>query len=91
MDLAAAWREWTGLPFVFAVWSARRSLTSRARARLTEMIAGALDRGMARIPEIAAAAAGPLGDAPASPPTSPISPFDSATPSAKASPAFGAS
>jgi chorismate dehydratase len=24
-DLGAAWREWTGLPMVFAVWAARRS------------------------------------------------------------------
>lgn len=24
VDLGAAWREWTGLPFVFAVWAARR-------------------------------------------------------------------
>jgi chorismate dehydratase len=25
VDLGLAWREWTGLPFVFAVWAARRS------------------------------------------------------------------
>lgn len=25
VDLGAAWREWTGLPFVFAVWAARRA------------------------------------------------------------------
>jgi chorismate dehydratase len=25
VDLGAAWRDWTGLPFVFAVWAARRS------------------------------------------------------------------
>ena len=24
VDLGAEWREWTGLPFVFAVWAARR-------------------------------------------------------------------
>ncbi|MEZ4589371.1 MAG: menaquinone biosynthesis protein [Gemmatimonadales bacterium] len=24
MDLGVAWKEWTGLPFVFAVWAARR-------------------------------------------------------------------
>lgn len=24
LDLGAAWKEWTGLPFVFAVWAARR-------------------------------------------------------------------
>lgn len=26
VDLGAAWREWTGLPFVFAVWAARRTV-----------------------------------------------------------------
>lgn len=62
LDLAAAWREWTGLPFVFAVWSARNTLTDRARSRLRDLVSGALDRGVERIPEIAAAAAGPLGD-----------------------------
>jgi chorismate dehydratase len=25
VDLGSAWQEWTGLPFVFAVWAARRS------------------------------------------------------------------
>lgn len=61
-DLASCWREWTGLPFVFAVWSARRSLTRAKRSQLSEMIAGSLERGIERIPEIAAEAAGPLGD-----------------------------
>lgn len=28
VDLGLAWREWTGLPFVFAVWAARRSADS---------------------------------------------------------------
>lgn len=62
LDLAAAWREWTGLPFVFAVWSARNSLTARARSGLHDLVSEALDRGVERIPGIAAAAAGPLGD-----------------------------
>ncbi|MGH7532348.1 MAG: menaquinone biosynthetic enzyme MqnA/MqnD family protein [Gemmatimonadales bacterium] len=26
VDLGAAWKEWTGLPFVFAVWAARRTV-----------------------------------------------------------------
>jgi chorismate dehydratase len=33
VDLGAAWQEWTGLPFVFAVWAARRSADAgRVRA-----------------------------------------------------------
>ena len=63
-DLAACWREWTGLPFVFAVWSGRKSLTAATRSRLAGTIAGSLKKGIERIPEIAREAAGPLGDAP---------------------------
>ena len=61
-DLAARWRDWTGLPFVFAIWSARRSLTAAKRSALEETIAASIDRGVGRIPEIAGEAAGPLGD-----------------------------
>ncbi|MCY3746250.1 MAG: menaquinone biosynthesis protein [Acidobacteria bacterium] len=61
-DLATRWRDWTGLPFVFAIWSARRSLTSAKRSALQETIAASLERGVGRIPEIADEAAGPLGD-----------------------------
>ena len=61
-DLAARWRDWTGLPFVFAIWSARRSLTAAKRSGLQDTIAASLERGIERIPEIAAEAAGPLGD-----------------------------
>jgi len=32
VDLGDAWKEWTGLPFVFAVWAARRR-ADQARAR----------------------------------------------------------
>ncbi len=64
VDLASAWREWTGFPFVFAVWSARRSLPPTARLALARMVEASLARGIARIPQIAARAAGPLGDAP---------------------------
>lgn len=63
-DLAARWRDWTGLPFVFAIWSARRSLTAAKRSALQATIADSLERGVERIPEIADAAAGSLGDGP---------------------------
>jgi chorismate dehydratase len=40
IDLGAAWHQWTGLPFVFAVWAARRSADPRrvgqVHARLLE-------------------------------------------------------
>jgi chorismate dehydratase len=49
VDLGQAWREWTGLPFVFAVWAARRSadhqLVRGIHARLLE----ARDWGLAHL------------------------------------------
>ena len=65
LDLATCWREWTGLPFVFAVWSARRSLTAAARSRLAATLATSLDEGLRRIPDLAREHAGPLGSPPA--------------------------
>jgi chorismate dehydratase len=64
LDLAARWKDWTGLPFVFAIWSARRSLTAAKRSGLEETIAASLERGIERIPETAEEVAGPLGDGP---------------------------
>lgn len=43
-DLGEAWREWTGLPFVFAVWSVRRELVAaqpEAVAALTDALVAA--------------------------------------------------
>ncbi len=37
IDLAQAWREFTGLPFVFAVWIVRRGLTQGQRAMLDDI------------------------------------------------------
>ncbi len=50
-DLGEKWCEWTGLPFVFAMWIAREDSTS---AELTEILNAARDRGVAHISEIAA-------------------------------------
>lgn len=36
-DLATEWNAWTGLPFVFAVWIARRKLTVTATALLSTL------------------------------------------------------
>jgi len=62
IDLGEEWTAMTGLPFVFAVWSARRSLSAAKRSGLEETISASLERGIERIPDIAEAAAGPLGD-----------------------------
>lgn len=39
-DLGAAWREWTGLPMVFAVWAARRDFTERHPGQVKDVYEG---------------------------------------------------
>ncbi|GAB4316798.1 MAG: menaquinone biosynthesis protein [Candidatus Sumerlaeia bacterium] len=58
LDLGRAWMEWTGLPFVFAVWLAPRSLDP---APLTEMLCKARDAGIRAIPALAERAARSTG------------------------------
>ncbi len=50
-DLGTKWREWTGLPFVFAMWVAGPGAEV---AGLPAMLSAARDRGVAAIDEIAA-------------------------------------
>ena len=61
VDLGAAWKDWTGLPFVFAVWAARREAPIGAvrevHARLLESRAW----GLTHLDELAAEAAGNTG------------------------------
>jgi len=50
-DLGEQWVQWTGLPFVFALWLARPGVDL---ARLDELFAAARDRGVQQFEEIAA-------------------------------------
>ena len=50
LDLGEAWCGWTGLPFVFALWTARSGVEMDG---LAEIFAAARDAGTARIDEIA--------------------------------------
>jgi chorismate dehydratase len=50
-DLGAAWTAWTGLPFVFAVWT----LSPTAPETLPEILRSAARAGLAALPRIAAA------------------------------------
>lgn len=50
VDLGGAWKTWTGLPFVFAVWAAPRGGSSAALHRL---LGGARDVGVRRTAQIA--------------------------------------
>lgn len=56
VDLGGAWRQHTGLPFVFAVWAGLRE-----NAELAEVLSAARDRGVATAAEIAASDGPALG------------------------------
>lgn len=51
-DLGEAWKQMTGLPFVFALWAAR---TTESLDRLVGVLSRARDRGVADVGSIAAA------------------------------------
>jgi chorismate dehydratase len=60
VDLAVEWREWTGLPMVFAVWAARREF-ARAHPGLVKEVHGAftasIERALAEVDTVASRAA----------------------------------
>ena len=56
IDLGLEWKRWTGLPFVFAVWAARRSADAAAVRRVHEGLLASRDWGLAHLDELAAAA-----------------------------------
>ncbi len=58
-DLGQAWRDWTGLPMVFAVWAVRRSFAAAQPERVREVHQAFLhsrDDALAHVDEIAAQA-----------------------------------
>jgi len=60
LDLGEAWREWTGLPMVFAVWAVRRDFASAHPGQLKGVhraFRASLDDSLSRVDEIAARAA----------------------------------
>lgn len=57
-DLGAKWLEWTGLPFVFAMWVARRDADLRG---IGAALSAVRDLGIQRIGEISRRESGPLG------------------------------
>jgi chorismate dehydratase len=60
LDLGAAWREWTGLPMVFAVWAARRSYFAEHPdqvAAVQRSFRGSLTDSLERVDEVAERAA----------------------------------
>ena len=60
LDLGAAWREWTGLPMVFAVWAARRDYAAAhpdAVAAVQRSFRASLSESLQRVEEVAERAA----------------------------------
>lgn len=61
VDLGEAWKDWTGLPFVFAVWAARRDASQAAARRIHERLLESRAWGRAHLDELAAEAASNTG------------------------------
>lgn len=55
-DLGAEWKRWTGLPFVFAVWAARRAAEAGAVRRLHRALLDSRAWGLAHLDDLATAA-----------------------------------
>ncbi|MEZ4379682.1 MAG: menaquinone biosynthetic enzyme MqnA/MqnD family protein [Gemmatimonadales bacterium] len=55
-DLGAAWKAWTGLPFVFAVWAARRDTDLEAARALHASLLASRTWGLAHLDRLAAEA-----------------------------------
>ena len=60
-DLGDEWCRWTGLPFVFAVWAARRDVPAAELARIERLLTQARDHGRTHLAAIAAAEAASHG------------------------------
>ena len=54
VDLGAEWKAWTGLPFVFAVWAARREAGSAAVRAMHRQLLASRAWGLAHLDELAA-------------------------------------
>jgi chorismate dehydratase len=60
-DLGTAWQQWTGLPFVFAVWAARRSAASASIPLAHESLLASRAWGLAHLELLAEDGAGATG------------------------------
>lgn len=61
LDLGEEWKRWTGLPFVFAVWAARREAPLSAVHVVHQRLLESREWGLAHLDELAAAAAANTG------------------------------
>jgi chorismate dehydratase len=53
IDLAEEWKRWTGLPFVFAVWAARRDTERQSVRAVHRALLGSRRWGLANLPVLA--------------------------------------
>lgn len=60
-DLGEEWKRWTGLPFVFAIWAARRDRDQRAARVVHRTLLAARDWGLAHLDVLAEAASRATG------------------------------
>lgn len=60
-DLGDEWKRWTGLPFVFAVWAARRGAPGSGARRVHEALLASRAWGLEHLDLLAAAAARSCG------------------------------
>lgn len=60
-DLGAEWKRWTGLPFVFAVWAARRAAPAAPVRAIHQALLQSRDWGLAHRDELARSAAAATG------------------------------
>jgi chorismate dehydratase len=56
-DLGSAWKSWTGLPFVFAVWVAQRTAPVREALSVHASLLASRDWGLQHLDQLAAQAA----------------------------------
>ena len=61
VDLSAAWKAWTGLPFVFAVWAARREADAPAVRGIHRALLDSREWGLAHLDQLAAEASARTG------------------------------
>jgi chorismate dehydratase len=60
-DLGEVWKEWTGLPFVFAVWVAQRNVVVNDALAVHASLINSRDWGIANVPTLARQAASATG------------------------------
>ncbi len=60
-DLGEEWKRWTGLPFVFAVWAARRVANADSRKTAHESLLASRAWGLAHLDDLAADASRKTG------------------------------